>query len=413
MAINIAQALIDAGTKYKKELLAMPVATLAKVLPFVTLQTGIQGKIVGGILTTDAELRPYKTAKGESDGTTITAFEWETYLGDVVKEFDPNVLLGSLYTEMTATKPTETQIAKRVALEMAKKVGEALYRKMFVAVRNANGTTTADLFNGYSTLIQAQITAGIIATINGNYLNMSGTQLTVDNVGDILRDFYAGSDELLKDIDCNMYMPTAIFEMYEKWYVIEYGHAAPWLNGNAPKTLVGSDGKCTIVPLGNMGGQPFIFISIKDNVKVGVDQMSDQETVEIRRVDNPKVVQFFMKAYFGVGFETFDKTIFKAMRFTSSPVVPIADLANTVKAATTATFTWTKPVGATSQLLQQSTDGIAWSNCATAAAITTNSATAQATGLTASTAYKFRLVVTDGQNDGISNVVDVTTEAAG
>jgi hypothetical protein len=42
-------------------------------------------------------------------------------------------------------------------------------------------------------------------------------------------------------------------------------------------------------------------------MKVGVDQESDKETVEIRRPDNPKLVQFFMMAYFGVGFETLDK----------------------------------------------------------------------------------------------------------
>src|SRR5665648_1178872 len=75
MAINITQQLIDAGTKYKKELLTMPVAVLSEMLQFMTLITGLQGKEVGGSLTTDAELRPYCTAKDATDNTVITAYE--------------------------------------------------------------------------------------------------------------------------------------------------------------------------------------------------------------------------------------------------------------------------------------------------------------------------------------------------
>lgn len=413
MSINIVQELINAGTKYKKELLAMPVTVLAeKVFPFITLVPGVQGRVVGGVLSTNAELRPYRTDKDASDNTEITKFEWETYLGDVVKEFDPQAILGSLYTESTAVKPDQRAIAKRVALEMARKVGDALYRALFVAVRNASGNNTVDLFNGYSTLIANGITAGTIATGNKNYLNKSGEQITRFNAGDILKELWRSSDDLLKDQDTLMYLPFNIFEMYEDWYVDEYGQAAPWNNGNAPKLLVGSNGKCTLVPMGNMGGQPYIFLTVKDNVKVGVDQMSDTEKVEIRRVDNPKVVQFFMMAYFGVGFETFDYRYFKAMKFTDSAVVPVDDLANTVKTDTTATLTWTAADGATAVTLQQSTDGENWTNCATAAAITPASTTAQVTGLTAETEYDFRLVVTDGQNAGISNIVTVTTNAA-
>jgi hypothetical protein len=63
MAININAELIAAGTKYRKELLAMPVAALSELLAHMTLKTGIQGKEVGGELLTDAELRPYRTAK--------------------------------------------------------------------------------------------------------------------------------------------------------------------------------------------------------------------------------------------------------------------------------------------------------------------------------------------------------------
>lgn len=407
MAITITQSLIDAGTRYKKELLAMPVAALAEMFPYVTMVTGLQGKIVGGILSTDAQLRPYRTDKGASDNTTITPFEWETFLGDVVKEFDPNAVLGSLYTEPTAVKPNEMQIAKRVALEMSKKVGEALYNSMFTAKRNAVGNYTADLFNGWYTIIKAQIAAGTIAVSNGNFIDNSATPITVDNCGDVLKAFYRGLNPMLKKLNVNLHVPTTILEMYEDWFQTENGHV-PWNTGFEQKTLLGSNGKCTIVPFDNMGGVTTIFVTIKDNLKMGVDQMSDAETVEIRRVDNPKLVQFFMKAYFGVGFETFDKTYFKAMRVALEPV---ADFANSAVAATTATFTWTAADAATSLKIQVSTDGgTTWAD-ATHTAIAVDAATKQVTGLTAETAYKFRLLVVGGTNNGYSNVVTVTTTA--
>lgn len=408
MAINITQELIDAGKKYKKELLAMPVAALAEMFPFLTVVTGVQGKIIGGLLTTDAQLRPYRTAKGESDGTTIVPFEWETFLGDVVKEFDPNALLGTLYTEATAVKPDKAAIAKRVALEMAKKVGEALYDAIFVAIRNANGDYTTDLFNGYSTLIKAQEVAGNLTLAKKNFLDNSATQITADNVGDVLKAFWRGSDKLLKKQNTYMWVHHSILEMYEDWFQVEYGHA-PWNTGFEQKTLVGTNGKCTLVPFSNMEEQCYIFITVKDNVKLGVDQMSDTEDVEIRRVDNPKVVQFFMKAYFGVGFETFDKTIFRAMKVN---IDPVTDFANSAKAATTATFTWTAADGATSLKIQVSADaGTTWAD-ATHTAIAVDAATKQVTGLTAETTYKFRLIVNGGANNGYSNVVTVTTNAA-
>lgn len=409
MAIDINQALIEAGTKYKRELLAMVVAALNEMFPYVTLQTGIQGKIVGGVLTTDAQLRPYRTDKGASDNTKIDPFEWETFLGDVVKEFDPNAILGTLYTEATDKKPTEREIAKRVALEIAKKVGEAIYDAIFTAKRNPAGETTAELFNGYCTIIVNQITAGTpkVSVSLKNFIDDSAVTITSDNVGDVLKAYWRGLNKLLKKQKVNFYINQTILEMYEDWFQVEYGHA-PWNSGFEQKYLIGSNKKCTLVPFDNMEGQPYIFITIKDNVKMGVDQMSDVEKVRIRECDNPKLVQFFMMAYFGVGYETFDARYFKAFKIA---INPITDFANSAVAATTANFTWSAAENATSLKVQVSTDGgSTWAD-ATHAAIAVDAETIQVTGLTAETDYKFRLVVVDGGNNGISNVVSVTTTA--
>ena len=315
MAITITQSLIDAGTRYRKDLLTQPVAVLAEVLAFMSIHTGIQGKEIGGILNTNAELRPYKTAKdAAADATTIVPYEWETFLGDVVKEFDPNAILGTLYTEKTAKKPTEREIARLVALEMAKKVGEALYNAMFTAVRNAAGQTTATLFNGFSTQIAAAVAANKLTAALKNFQDIHLVPTTVLNVGDQLKTAWRALDPLLKKQNVKLYLPISILEMYEDWFQVEYGHA-PWNSDFTQRFLIGSNKKCEFVPLYNMEGQDYMIFTIRENMKVGVDQESDKEDVRIRECDNPKAVQFFMMAYFGVGFDNLDKSYMNVVQF--------------------------------------------------------------------------------------------------
>jgi len=313
MSIVITQSLIDAGIKYKKELLAMPVAVLSEAAMHMNIRTGIQGKIIGGQLSTDAELRPYRTAKDATDTTTITPYEWETFLGDVVKEFDPHAILGSLYTELTSKGVKEYEFVKRIALEMSKKVGEKLYDNLFSAVRNGSGNTTADLFNGFDTLIQNGVTAVKISEALGNLIDISDTPLGSSNVGDQMKLVWRSIDRILKKQQVKLYLPGDVLDMYEDWFQAEYG-SAPWNNKFEQMNLIGSRGRCQFVPLDNMTGD-YMIMSIKENMNIGFDQQSDIETVRIRECDNPKMVQFFMKAYFGVGFETINKEYFCAVKF--------------------------------------------------------------------------------------------------
>jgi hypothetical protein len=316
MSLVIHEDLVKAGTKYRKELLTFPFLQLDDVLKHMTLRTNIQGKEVGGSLDVNAELRPYKSEKGATGGPTIVPFEWEVFLGDTVKEFDPHAILGTLYTERTATKPDAMKIARMVALAMAGKVGEALRAAMFLAERNAVGETTMDLFNGFSTLTAAAITAEKISVAKKNFTDLSATALTGANIGDVLKETWRKLPVYMKSKKIKLYLPGSLVELYEDWFQVEHGHA-PWNDGFHHKTLVGSDKKCEFVALDNMEGQDFMFFSFPQNFLVGVDQFSDKETVEIRRCDNPKLVQFFMKAHFGTGFDTLDHRYMHVAKFTT------------------------------------------------------------------------------------------------
>ncbi len=76
---------------------------------------------------------------------------------------------------------------------------------------------------------------------------------------------------------------------------------------------------------------------------------------------------------------------------------------------TSAAFTWPQVTGATAIKIQYSLDNANNWQDATHDPINTSATTATVTGLTQSTAYIFRLVVTDGDNEGNSNLVFVST----
>ncbi|MEK0314780.1 S-layer homology domain-containing protein [Cohnella sp. 56] len=93
------------------------------------------------------------------------------------------------------------------------------------------------------------------------------------------------------------------------------------------------------------------------------------------------------------------------------PSLPIADLA-AAGSPGQATLTFSAPTGATSVTVEQSSDGGAnWTAATTGGAVTASSTSATVTGLVNGTTYKFRLVVTGGASNGVSNEVAATPTA--
>lgn len=90
----------------------------------------------------------------------------------------------------------------------------------------------------------------------------------------------------------------------------------------------------------------------------------------------------------------------------------VTDLASLGRTGSEASLNWSKATNATNLKIQQSTDdGKTWSDSTTNATLTETSTVADVIGLDASTVYKFRLVVTGGENAGISNIVSVGKSA--
>lgn len=307
--LNIQGALIESGHKFRKEILLMPVVGLGKTREHMTTRFGVRGKETVGEARSGAEVRPYRTAKDAGNTTTVIPRTLETFLGDVVEEFDPVALYKTVYSENIAKEITQLEFVRMISLEMARMSTSKLPKAVFTGVRNASGNTTMDLIDGFDTICIAEKVAGNIAVGKGNYKALG--VITAANVGDVLKGLFQSAHEVLQSNPCKMYIPVAVKNMYDEWYLANFGPVV-YNTKDQQSILHMSNGMCELVALPGMIDSTHIFLSTKKNMLIGVDQLSDEEKVEIRRPDNPKVVQFFMKMFFGVQFESISPEVFMA-----------------------------------------------------------------------------------------------------
>lgn len=299
--LDIKAALIGSGHKFRKEILLMPVVALSDTTNHMTIRYGVRGKETVGEVRSGAKLRPYKTAKGETNTASLDGRTLETFMGDVVEEFDPYTLYGTVYSEPISKKRTELEVVKTLAVEMSRQATEDLPKAIFTGVRNASGEETMDLFDGFDTITKAEKLAGNISVEKGNFIELGG--INAANVGDKLKAIYSAASQVLKNGKTKLFIPVHIKEMYDEWALAVFGPVA--YNTQYEQTFLhGTNKKCELVDLPGMIDSTHMFLTTKKTMLVGVDQESDLERVEINKCDNPKVVQFFMTAYFGAQFES-------------------------------------------------------------------------------------------------------------
>jgi len=301
--MQLEEILKNSGHKYRKEILAMPIIALAAVLAHMTVRKGVRGDETVGEYASGAEMRPYKTAKGATDTGSFKGRTLTTYLGDVVEEFDPYQLFATVYGESfsSLTDRKEADIVRDMALAMAKTVSGKLGKAVFKAVRDKDGSTTMDLFNGFDTIAAQEIADGGISKAKGNLYEYSG-DITAENAGDVLKQIAAAAvDELTDQENVKMFVPKRVKDMYEEWCLSTLG-AVSYNTSFDKKKLHGTD--IELVALSGQKSSDYIYLTTKKNMLVGMDQQSDAEKVKIRECDNPKAVQFFMCMYFGVQFES-------------------------------------------------------------------------------------------------------------
>ncbi len=302
----------QAAIKYRSELLMLPIIGCQDTLQFMTSRPGIRYKERVGTMTGDAQFAPYNPARSIDYNLDLSYREIETFFGSVVAKFEPNsaisTLLGTGATKGDGQMTTPT--AKHVLSLIAKNLSEHLNDAIWNGVRNANGTTTKDLFNGFDTITQSEITAGEISAAKGNYMKLS-EEITSANAVDVAKEILFSLDPRLRSQDLYIYCSQDFVDKYNEGYLLTHG-GIPYNTQYGQQSVEGSNGKLKFVPLYNKANSKFMHVTTKSNMLVGFDQMGDVENVMVKEYE-PFILTYIATMFFGVQFESLDKRRFKTI----------------------------------------------------------------------------------------------------
>lgn len=305
--INITDAdLRQSAHTYRKELLVMPVIAAEATLQHMTPRPGIAGKETVGQLSGNIEIGPYDPNRVDNTGVAIKPRTLETFLGSVIKKFDLNeaqkTVYGSLTTQGEAL--TSLDLAHQILNYLAMQLGLNLNKHIWDAQRNAAGTQTVDLFDGFDTITTAEKTAGTIDTTEGNYMQLAAA-IDENNALDILMNIYESADDNLQGIPTKMFVPVPVYRAYNKAYLSTFGSVV--YNTQFKKTyLEGSDNLCELVPLVSKRNSPYIHLTPKSNMIYGYGDGLDAEKLAIEK-HHEFLLSFVATMFFGVQFETISK----------------------------------------------------------------------------------------------------------
>lgn len=308
----------EAATKYRRDLLMLPIIGIEETLKFMTGRPGIRYKENVASLNGNAQFAPYKPTRQTDYNLNMDFRTLETYFGSVVANFEPNSAVSTLLGAMGDTKgdgQMQTPTAKHVLALIAKSLSENLNNAIWAGKRDANGDTTLDLFDGFDTITEADMVKEKISAKNGNYLKISD-DITSANAVDIAKEILHSLDPRLRAQTCYMYCSQDFADKYNEAYLLT--HAGINYNNQYNQTVVeGSDGRLILCPLANKADSKFIHVSPKLNMLVGYDQMSDAEDILIDRFSS-FILTYTATMFFGVQFESIDKRRLKVIEIGGS-----------------------------------------------------------------------------------------------
>ncbi len=298
----------EAARTYREELLRLPIIALEEILPYVTVRPGIRySESVASASLDGVQLAPYKPNLKSEAVLNIAMRELKTYFGTINLPFEPNqaiqTILGHRAFQASGDALSDTPTAKEVLALLIKGIARSLLLALWTAKRDPSGKTTKDLFDGWDTITEKEIANGAISAANKNYLKLS-TAINNQNAVDIFKQIMYALTPELRAQECFIYVPQEYVDAYNEAYLLT--HPAVAYNTKYNQVSVeGSNGRLTFVPLLSKAGSKFIHISVKENMLIGVDQMSDAEQVRVKDYE-PDTLTMMVRMFWGEEFESVD-----------------------------------------------------------------------------------------------------------
>lgn len=308
----------NAATKWRSDYLKLPIIGCQETLKYMTQRPGIRYKENVGALSGDAQFGPYKPSRSTDFNLNVKYRSLETFFGSVVAKFEPNSAVSTILGTFGDTKgdgQAKAPTAREVLALIPKGLSEHLNDAIWSGVRNPNGDTTKDLFDGFDTITQKDIASGEVAKENGNYMKLTDT-IDRANAVDIAKEIMYSLDPRLRATGAYMFCSQDFVDKYNEGMKLQGGGISYY--DKYDQTFVeGSNRKLEMIPLFNKADSKFIHICPKANMLVGYDQMSDRESVMVKEYE-PFILSYIATMFFGVQFESVDKRRFMAVELAGS-----------------------------------------------------------------------------------------------
>lgn len=298
-------SLKQSAQTFRKELLTMPARKIGQYIQYFTVRTGVRYKETVGELFGDAQLGPYSSTRVDDSDLDAKGRTLETFLGSIIKPFEPNQVVQSIYGDLQVKGDAlkNIDITRAVVYYLMSRISNNLYKSLFVAKRNDGGTKSIDLFNGFDTIIDTEKTAGNIAAGKGNMFVVEA--FTRENTVDQLKAFFWAADENLQMQNTIMYLPPTIYNYYNEDYKATTG-ATPYNTEYKKTFLEGSDNRCTLLPLSAKANCNYIQLTTRENSMIGTGAGVAGESLDVDRF-SPFVLTFSTALFFGCQYESISK----------------------------------------------------------------------------------------------------------
>ena len=283
--------------KYRTELIEMPMFAMSAATAHMTIRQGIRYQEHVHEMRGDFEIGPYDKYKMGDGDMKIIQRTLQTYFGNCIEPIDVNAIYQSLWGSDINKGEALKSVpwVKRVCAYIMRQLGEKLYECMWTAKRNPSGKKTKDLFDGFSTIEDAEILAGKMSKALRNFSPIAALAgedgITSENAEDVLNDFiwgnsdagWLGVDAKLRDQrNLKLFMSDRTKHLYEVCYQMNHG-ALPYnmqfnkahldgkqniefvALGNVPDNYLALTGKGNILSLWNKKGQDETFL-VKDSL---------------------------------------------------------------------------------------------------------------------------------------------------
>ena len=296
----------EAATEWRPQLLYQPIIGCQDTIQHMTPRPGIRYKENVGAISGDAQFGPYKPSRSSDFNLNVEYRTLETHMGSVHCKFEPNSAASTILGHLAATKgdgQMQAPTALHVLTLIAKSLGGNLNDAIFSGVRNPTGDTTADLFDGFDTIVDKEIAANNISVEKKNYMKLT-EEITAANALDIAKEILYSLDPRLRAQDLNLYCSQDFADKYNEAMLLTHG-GINYYNQFNQNTVEGSNGKLHIIPLFNKADSKYFQVTPKSNMLVGYDQMSDIESVMVKEYE-PFILSYIATMFFGVQYESID-----------------------------------------------------------------------------------------------------------